>query len=66
MIFHLLILLAGILLGFNFGVIVYALCLARAHRQIAPPNPGHQVHIITTAQLGLWDAQRIAAYWRLQ
>jgi hypothetical protein len=40
MLLHLLILLAGIMLGFNFGIIVYA-CLLAAHRRTSsiPPAP---------------------------
>ncbi len=61
---QLLILFAGLVVGFNCGVIVYALCLAKARRRPAPHTP--EVHILTTGALPHQDAQRIAAHWRLQ
>lgn len=69
MLIHLLILFAGIVLGFNLGVIVYALCLARRNRRPAPPPAErctHRLHIVTTAELNHDQAQRVAAHWHLQ
>jgi hypothetical protein len=62
---QLLILFSGLVVGFNCGVIVYAVCLARSRRRPAPP-PRPDIHIVTTGALPHQDAQRIAAHWRLQ
>jgi xanthosine utilization system XapX-like protein len=67
---HLLILAAGIILGFNFGIIIYALLLAaRRHSRPSPPVPnvvGMYVHLMGIHNCTFPDAQRIAAALRLQ
>jgi xanthosine utilization system XapX-like protein len=70
MLLHLLILAAGIVLGFNLGIIVYALLLA-ARRGSQPSPPACNIvrmyaHLIGISNCTFQEGQHIAAALRLQ